>query len=279
MVDHESAMPDTLAQQLRKHLVSLRQAGVEWVATTSTAEVMPVAMVEPAPAVAVPSAPTPADEAASVPASGLFTAGGEAPIPVEERKRELEVLAEQVGHCTRCPELAARKQAVFGDGCLDPELCFIGEAPGAEEDLQGLPFVGPAGKLLNRIINACGFRREEVYICNILRCRPPGNRLPLVSEAANCRPFLERQLELVRPKFIVALGACAAQNLLGTTLSIGRLRRRFHDYQGIPVLCTYHPAYLLRSPEKKVDVWDDMKMLLARMGRPVPAQKKPGSAE
>jgi DNA polymerase len=108
-----------------------------------------------------------------------------------------------------------------------------------------------------------------VYICNILRCRPPGNRLPLPYEAHNCREYLERTLDLVRPKFLCCLGACAAQNLLGSTLSIGKLRGRFHEYRGIPVLCTYHPAYLLRNPEKKKDVWDDMKKLLARMGRPV----------
>ena len=113
-------------------------------------------------------------------------------------------------------------------------------------------------------------KREDVYICNILRCRPPGNRLPLANEAANCREYLEKQLELVRPKFICALGACAAQNLLNSTLSIGRLRGRFQDYNGIPVLCTYHPAYLLRNPAAKKDVWEDMKKLLARMGRTVP---------
>src|SRR5262249_54771972 len=158
-------------------------------------------------------------------------------------------------------------------GPAGAELCFVGEAPGADEDRQGEPFVGAAGQLLNRIIAACGMKREEGYICNILRCRPPGNRTPLPEEAANCRGWLDRQLELVRPKYVVALGACAAQNLLGTTTAIGRLRGRFHDYRGIPVLCTFHPAFLLRSPERKRDVWDDMKVLLARMGRPVPGQK------
>src|SRR5262249_19164390 len=158
-----------------------------------------------------------------------------------------------------------------GDGPPGVELCFVGEAPGADEDAQGLPFVGAAGQLLNRIIAACGMKRQEVFICNILKCRPPGNRTPSPEEADNCRPFLERQLELVRPRFICALGSCAAQNLLRTKAPIGKLRGRFHDYRGIPVLCTYHPAFLLphRSPEKKKDVWEDMKMLLARMGRPV----------
>jgi DNA polymerase len=159
-------------------------------------------------------------------------------------------------------------------GPLDPELCFIGEAPGADEDAQGEPFVGAAGQLLNRIIAACGMKREEVYIANIIKCRPPGNRTPQVDEAANCREYLENQLELVRPKFLCALGSTAAHYLLNTTLSIGKLRGRFHDYRGTPVLCTYHPAFLLphRSPDKKKDVWEDMKLLLARMGRPIPVR-------
>jgi DNA polymerase len=161
----------------------------------------------------------------------------------------------------------SRTQTVFGVGRIDPEVCFVGEAPGADEDATGEPFVGPAGQLLNRIIAACGMKREDVYICNIIRCRPPGNRFPSPVEAANCREYLEKTLELVRPKFLCALGACAAQNLLGTTASIGKLRGRFQDYRGIPVLCTYHPAYLLRNPAAKKDVWEDMKRLLERMGR------------
>jgi DNA polymerase len=148
----------------------------------------------------------------------------------------------------------------------------VGEAPGATEDQRGEPFVGEAGQLLDRIIAACGMKRSEVYICNICKCRPPGNRLPTAEEAGNCREYLDRQLELVRPKFICALGACSAQNLLNTSQAIGKLRGRFHDYKGIPVLCTYHPAFLLpgRSPHKKKDVWEDMKKLLERMGRSIP---------
>jgi DNA polymerase len=191
----------------------------------------------------------------------------------DQRRQALHVLAGQVAGCTRCAQLAStRTQTVFGVGRIDPEICFIGEAPGADEDALGEPFVGAAGQLLNRIIAACGMKREEVYICNILRCRPPGNRLPLPNEAANCREYLDKTLDLVQPKFICCLGACAAQNLLHTTLSASRLRRRFHDYRGVPVLVTYHPAYLLRNPAAKREVWDDMKMLLARMGRPVPAR-------
>jgi DNA polymerase len=190
---------------------------------------------------------------------------------VEDRRQALAVLSATIKNCPRCADLVAtRTQTVFGVGKVDAEICFIGEAPGADEDAQGEPFVGAAGQLLNKIIVACGMKREEVYICNILKCRPPGNRTPLANEAANCREYLDKQLELVQPRFICALGACAAQNLLGTTQSIGRLRGSLQHYKGIPVWCTYHPAYLLRSPEKKRDVWEDMKKLLALMGRPIP---------
>lgn len=196
---------------------------------------------------------------------------------LKERRIALQTLADEVKLCKRCTELCdSRTQTVFGDGKIGAEVCFVGEAPGADEDAQGLPFVGAAGQLLNKIIAACGFQREEVYICNILKCRPPNNRTPLANEAANCQPFLDRQLELVAPKYIVALGGCAATNLLQTTLSIGKLRGRLQNYKGIPVVVTYHPAFLLphRSPEKKREVWDDMKMLLQKMGRPIPSAKQ-----
>jgi DNA polymerase len=198
-------------------------------------------------------------------------------VSVEERRRELTVLAERVAGCKRCPALVStRRQTVFGVGPLNPVLCFVGEAPGADEDARGEPFVGAAGQLLNRIIAACGLTREEVYICNIIKCRPPGNRQPTAEEAGHCREYLERQLELVKPPYICCLGATAAQNLLGTTQSIGRLRGKFQSYRGIPVLCTYHPSYLLRIPDEQAKnnakklVWEDMKQLLTRMGRPIP---------
>jgi DNA polymerase len=253
--------PNDLARLAQQHLESLRAAGVEWLPTAP----LPVAQSAPTQE-PTPGGPTQAlfdDMASQQPATALS---------LEERRQALVVLAGEVAGCTRCSELAAtRTQTVFGDGQARAELCFIGEAPGADEDAQGKPFVGAAGQLLNRIIAAMGMKREDVYICNILKCRPPGNRTPLPEEAANCRDFLDRQLEVVRPKFICALGGCAAQNLLNTKAPIGKLRGRFHSYRGIPVLCTYHPAFLLphRSPEKKRDVWEDMKLLLARMGRPI----------
>jgi uracil-DNA glycosylase len=258
MADVPGRRPAELARMARQHVESLRSEGVEWVPRAAA----PAACRQPPEPCEAPAV------ASSLFADSLSAANGISP---EQRRQELQMVAREVGQCTRCSELAAtRTQTVFGVGKIDPEVCFIGEAPGADEDAQGEPFVGAAGQLLNRIIAACGMKREEVYICNILRCRPPGNRLPLPHEAANCRQFLERTLELVRPKFICALGACAAQNLLGTTESIGRLRGQFQDYRGIPVLCTYHPAYLLRSPDKKKEVWEDMKKLLRRMGRPIP---------
>jgi DNA polymerase len=215
----------------------------------------------------------PADSTAARPEPAVAPAPAAGDLSLEQRRHALSLLADEIKTCRRCAELVcSRSQTVFADGQPEVELCLVGEAPGADEDAQGLPFVGAAGQLLNRILAACGLKREEVYICNILKCRPPGNRTPLPNEAANCRPFLDRQLELVRPRFICALGTCAAQNLLQTTVPLGRLRGRLHDYHGIPVLATYHPAYLLphRSPEKKREVWEDMQFLMARMGRTIP---------
>ena len=252
-------------RQLLARLRQLRSAGIEWLPPAPPLEVAAPAPVEEVRAVERPTSAF--DIVADEPA------GAASDLPIEERRRALAILAAEVKTCTRCTELCStRTQTVFGQGEPGVELCFIGEAPGADEDAQGIPFVGAAGQLLNKIIVASGFQREDVYICNILKCRPPGNRTPLANEAANCRVFLDRQLELVRPKYIVALGGCAATNLLQSTLSIGKMRGRFHDYKGIPVMVTYHPAFLLphRSPEKKREVWDDMKWLLQKMGRPIP---------
>ncbi len=169
----------------------------------------------------------------------------------------------------RCAELAAtRRQTVFGVGNPYARLVFCGEAPGADEDRQGEPFVGRAGQLLNDIIvKGMKMRREDVYILNILRCRPPENRTPLPAEVAACREYLDKQLAIIQPEFICCLGAVAAQNLLGTTATIGRLRGKVHDYQGIKVVCTYHPAYVLRNPQAKKPVWDDIQMLMSEMAK------------
>ncbi|MGE3315391.1 MAG: uracil-DNA glycosylase family protein [Planctomycetaceae bacterium] len=185
----------------------------------------------------------------------------------DERISELTILSQRVAKCTRCHELATtRTQTVFGVGNPEAKVLFLGEAPGADEDKQGEPFVGRAGKLLNDIIAACRWKREEIYICNILRCRPPGNRNPAPEEASNCREYLDGQIAIVDPDYIVCWGSIAAQNLLDSKLSMGKLRGQFYKYGRAKVLCTYHPAYLLRNPPAKKDVWQDMKFLLRDMG-------------
>lgn len=185
----------------------------------------------------------------------------------QQRQKHLADIAQVVSKCTRCPELAqTRTQTVFADGNPEARIMLIGEAPGADEDKQGIPFVGRAGQLLNKILEASQLKREDVYICNILRCRPPGNRNPTATESANCREYLDGQIALVDPEYIICLGTVAAQNLLGTTTPIGRMRKQFHDFEGRKVMCTYHPSYLLRNPSAKKDVWEDMQMFMADLG-------------
>lgn len=166
-----------------------------------------------------------------------------------------------LGECTRCKLHPHRTQIVFGVGNPQADLVFVGEAPGADEDAQGEPFVGRAGQLLTQILEAIGLKRDEVYICNIIKCRPPNNRTPESDEIASCLPFLEMQLRAIRPRLICALGGPAAQTLLKTREPISRMRGRFFTYAGIPLLPTYHPAYLLRNPNEKRIVWEDMKLL------------------
>ncbi len=168
------------------------------------------------------------------------------------RLAKLEALNEQVKACRKCEELVCyRRQTVFGEGHIRPKVCFFGEAPGADEDAQGRPFVGAAGRLLSDIIRAMRMTREEVYILNSLKCRPPQNRTPVPEEISNCRPFALTQLEILQPEFIVLLGAVAVRSVLQTDESVGRLRGRFHHFHGARVVVTYHPAYLLRTPEAK----------------------------
>jgi len=174
------------------------------------------------------------------------------------KSASLEAIRAELGDCRRCRLHTGRQQIVFGTGNPKAKLVFVGEAPGEEEDLQGRPFVGKAGQLLTKMIQAMGLTREEVYITNIIKCRPPQNRNPLPDEIAECRPFLDAQLNLLRPKVICALGSFAAQTLLRTQDKISQLRGRFHDCDGIPVMPTYHPAYLLRNPLDKRLAWNDM---------------------
>lgn len=187
------------------------------------------------------------------------------------RLSSLEILRTEVAGCRACVHLAeARTNTVFGSGNPAARLCFLGEAPGADEDASGEPFVGRAGQLLTKIIEACTLTRDEVYILNVLKCRPPENRRPEPEEVANCRGYFERQIEAIRPEFICCLGTSAAQSLLRTDETIGKLRGRWFEYGPATVICTYHPSYLLRNPAAKRDVWDDMQHLMARMGIEMP---------
>jgi len=175
----------------------------------------------------------------------------------------LKALREFIGDCQRCKLAAGRRNVVFGQGDPEAKLMFVGEAPGADEDIQGLAFVGRAGQLLTRIIEAIGLTRDEVFIANVIKCRPPKNRNPEADEIESCQPFLEQQIELIRPKVLVGLGKFGAQWLLKTAEPISRIRGRLGDRAGIKVMPTYHPAYLLRNPSAKREVWEDMKVVRA----------------
>jgi uracil-DNA glycosylase family 4 len=255
--DPSSASRRAAAQQLS----GLRAAGVTRIASRAPKKTTADPGKKATPATEPPSAAA----GCSAPAS-LFDAQ-RSTVPRAEREEKLRILAARVAPCTRCSELAAtRTQTVFGVGDPEARMMFVGEAPGADEDRQGEPFVGAAGQLLNRILEACHLKRTEIYICNILRCRPPGNRTPAPEEAANCREYLDGQIAIVDPDYIVCLGSVAAKNLLGSMESIGKMRGRFFNYGRAKVVCTYHPAYLLRNPAAKKDVWADMKFLMRELG-------------
>lgn len=191
--------------------------------------------------------------------------GASAKGPGPELPETLEDIRRQLDGCRRCPLCQGRKTIVFGVGNPQADLVFVGEAPGREEDEKGEPFVGEAGRLLDQILFAMGLSRSQVYICNVEKCRPPKNRDPNPEEIAACEPFLKRQLAVIRPQFIVALGRFAAQTLLKTETPIGRLRGRWFEYEGIPLMPTFHPAFLLRNPAAKKEAWQDMKLVLERL--------------
>ena len=244
-------------------------------APTAQARQTPPPISRPAPV----EAPIVEEVAVPVPAPNapfrVFEPTGDATAPeFAERTDRLRVICADVARCARCAELASsRTQTVFGSGNPTSELVFVGEGPGADEDAQGLPFVGRSGKLLTDMIEkGMGIPRDSVFICNVVRCRPPQNRNPHPDEAAACRPFLDATLDVVRPKFICCLGSIAAKNLLGVDVPIGRLRGKVHDYRGMKVICTYHPAYLLRNPPAKKDAWADLQLLMREMGLPTPTK-------
>ncbi len=187
----------------------------------------------------------------------------------------LRAIREDLGECTRCPlHQQGRKQIVFGVGNPQAQLMFIGEAPGADEDQQGEPFVGRAGQLLNNMIVAMGLKREDVYIANIIKCRPPSNRTPERGECEICSPFLFRQIDVIQPKVLVALGAIAAKTLLGVNDTMANLRGHWYEYRGRKLAVTYHPAYLLRDPRQKVETWKDLQRVMKELGLKVPPKKK-----
>jgi uracil-DNA glycosylase len=187
--------------------------------------------------------------------------------------KALRIIREDLGDCTRCRlHKQGRKQIVFGVGNPKAELMFIGEAPGADEDEQGEPFVGRAGQLLNNMIKAMGLRREDVYIANIIKCRPPSNRTPERDECETCSPFLMRQIAAIQPKVIVALGAVAAKTLLAINASMAELRGHWYDFRGTRLAVTYHPAFLLRDPRQKKETWKDLQMVMKELGLPMPAK-------
>lgn len=274
--------PVQAARIARQQLESLRAAGLG-VLTKPTNEHhfdfgagQQEEVESPAPLPAGSANPTAAPPAKTAPAKKTASAAQERvdgdkyerpALPAGERTSELAVLQSEVAACEACPELVAnRSQTVFGVGSVSPRLCFLGEGPGADEDRIGEPFVGAAGQLLNKIIGACKMSRDDVYILNTVKCRPPGNRNPNEQELCNCWGFAQRQLEVLQPEFICCLGSVAARTILQSKMSVGKMRGQFFNYRGSRVVVTYHPAYLLRNPDAKRKVWDDMKMLLSEMG-------------
>ena len=251
----------SLAQSARAQLETELELGLNGLSAPLT--VRPIAAprrLETRPSAPVPAAPAPQ----APPAPG--------PIAPQERLQILQTLEAEAAQCTRCVLHEKRTKSVFARGTPDAELVFVGEGPGRDEDLQGLPFVGAAGQLLDRMIAAMGYGRDDVYICNVVKCRPPENRTPLPEEALACSRFLIPQLQAVRPKVIVALGRCAAQ-ALGVAEAMGSWRGRWGAFQGVEVMPTYHPAYLLRSPEQKRTVWADLQLVMARLGKSPPARR------
>ncbi len=236
-----------LVTETKKQLEHLRVLGVEGI-QASTA-------VAPAP----PPALAPVEKISPEPVTSLFGDLTPAPVKLERSTETFEQIHAEIGDCTRCPLHQERTHVVHTEGNRKARLMFVGEAPGADEDAQARPFVGRAGQLLTKIIEAIGLKREEVLIGNVNRCRPPLNRAPTTEEAATCKPYLLREIAVVQPEVIVVLGNTAMKNLLDTREGITRLRGTFQDYKGIKVMPTFHPAYLLRDPSKKRETWEDLK--------------------
>ena len=222
------------------------------------------------------SAPPPSDleNPPSMPRTRTFPVIAEPgdPVAPKDRAAALEAIRHDIGDCTRCALHKGRNKLVFGDGDPNARLMFVGEGPGADEDAQGLPFVGRAGQLLNNMITAMGLRRDQVYIANIVKCRPPQNRVPEPDEANTCAPFLFRQIDVIHPEVIVALGSTAATYMLGAKSPLSALRGRIHQARGSKLIVTYHPAYLLRDPRQKKEAWADLQIAMAELGLKPPTK-------
>lgn len=250
------------------------RAQLGWMASTGASGVPRSEGTTAAPVSRTEASASPAVSASTAPVETASVKPKPTAADLEARLVRLGVLQNEIKTCTRCGLHAARTQTVFSRGTPQSGLCFVGEGPGADEDAQGFPFVGKAGQLLDRMIAAMGFERDDVYVANIVKCRPPDNRKPEPEEMAACMPYLAEQLELAAPQVIVALGATAVQGLFGTTDGITRLRGRWKLYRGqVAVMPTFHPAYLLRNPAAKREVWDDLQAVLRQMGRTAPARR------
>jgi DNA polymerase len=244
-----------LVGELRAHLGLLGRSGLLGVAR------------RPTPRHAPPPSTVGAERATTASASAGPSVDPSAPAADRHGADRLAAVRAELGDCQRCKLAGGRRNLVFGVGNPKAHLVFVGEGPGADEDEQGEPFVGKAGQLLNKMIEAMGYRREEVYICNVVKCRPPGNRNPEPDEIAACEPFLKQQLAAIGPRMIVTLGKFAAQCLLRDDTPITRLRGRFRSYEGIPLMPTFHPAFLLRDPSKKKETWEDLKAVMHELKR------------
>jgi uracil-DNA glycosylase len=280
------------AEQLRAYVEYFRDIGVYdfyrrgepvYSAAPEVAEVVPV--VQPLPVrtpvvveqpKVLPDSNKPEFLEAAVPKPVSFDELAPLPVsrvPAGQKAEALVAIQKVIGDCTRCPlAYAGRRKIVFGDGDPNARLMFVGEGPGADEDASGIPFVGKAGQLLNNMIGAMGLKREEVYIANIVKCRPPANRAPEPVEANTCTQFLVQQMDVVQPQVVVALGATAAMYLLGGKQSLSSLRGRWHTCRGAKLVVTYHPAFLLRDPRQKGEAWKDLQMVMAEMGLKAPAK-------
>jgi DNA polymerase len=244
---------------LREYLEELQDTGVEW---------LDLPQAQGAPILPAYS-----------PASMASREAAPSTVPDSAKVESLDDIRKELGECRRCALCQERKNIVFGVGSPNARIVFVGEAPGRDEDLQGEPFVGEAGQLLNRIITRMGLKREDVYICNVLKCRPPGNRNPEPAEIELCAPFMLRQVKSIAPDVVVALGTFAAQTLLGTKAPISKLRSHFYDYHGIPLMPTFHPSFLLHNKNDKTkfwEVWDDMVQVLRKLDLPVPDVQRKG---